>query len=123
MRETAKNRLRVGVVGLGAVARRFHLPALAASEQVELVAGAEINADRRNRIQDLFRIPGMYASYEEMYQKARLDVVFICLGNRLHHAAAVGALKAGFGVVCEKPMGTSASEARDMVDEIGRAHV
>jgi len=112
----AEGRLRVGVVGLGAVAREFHLPALISSKQFELVAGAEINADRRERIRKMFNIPEIYASYQEMYQNARLDVVFVCISNQLHYRTVVAALKAGLHVVCEKPMGTSALEARSMVD-------
>lgn len=45
-----------------------------------------------------------------------IDVVHICTPNTTHAALALRALEAGKHVVCEKPLATSASDARALAD-------
>ena len=106
--------LKIGIVGLGGIATRMHIPALAKIPGVTIVAGAEINQQQAERTQRRFNIPQLYSSYEEMYEQEPLDAVYICLPNFLHFAAVQKALKQGLHVFCEKPMGLSATEAAEM---------
>lgn len=111
---------RIGVVGLGRVASKTHLPVLKSLEDVEVVAGAETNAERAERVRQLFRLPAVYTDYEEMYAAEKLDGVYICLPHHLHAAAAKGALERGIHVLCEKPMGMTPEEADDLVSLASR---
>ena len=49
--------LRVGIVGLGGIATRMHIPALAKIPGVILSAGAEVNQQQAERTQRRFNIP------------------------------------------------------------------
>lgn len=114
-------KLRVGMIGLGGIATRSHLPALAARPDVAIQAGAEIDSYQAGRAQQRFGIPKVYAAYQEMLEQERLDAVYICLPNTLHHQAASAALDRGLHVFCEKPMGLSAQEAEDLAEQADRA--
>lgn len=107
-------RLKIGLVGLGRVATSTHIPVLKCCEDVDIVACAEKDRDRAQRVQGLFRLPIVYADYNEMYQAQALDAVLVLLPHHLHKDACEKALEAGFAVLCEKPMGTSVAEAEDI---------
>lgn len=106
--------LRIGVVGLGRVASKTHIPVIKSLGGVEIVAGAEKNLERADRVRKLFGLPRVYADYEDMYASESLDAVYICLPNFLHADACRKALRGGIHVLCEKPMGVSAREAEEI---------
>jgi predicted dehydrogenase len=104
-------KLRIGMIGLGGIATRSHLPALAAQPDVAVQAGVEIDSYQAGRTQQRFGIPKVYADYQEMLEEEQLDAVYVCLPNALHYQAAGAALDRGLHVFCEKPMGLTAKEA------------
>jgi predicted dehydrogenase len=113
-------KLRVGLIGLGGIATRSHLPALTARSDVVVQAGAELDSYQANRTQQRFRIPKVYADYHEMLEKEALDAVYVCLPNALHYQAASAALGRGLHVFCEKPVGICAQEAQDIAEQAER---
>jgi predicted dehydrogenase len=111
--------VRIGFIGLGGIATRSHMPALASLPGVVVQAGAEVNPEQAKRTQRRFRVPKMYSSYQEMIREEPLDAVYVCLPNFLHYEAALAALAQGLHVYCEKPMGLSSKEALALVVEAG----
>jgi len=120
-KEPAADNLRIGIIGLGGIATRSHLPALLARPDVTVQAGAEIDAYQAERTQKRFGIPKVYSAYQEMLEKEHLDAIYVCLPNALHHQAASAALAHNLHVYCEKPMGLSAQEAGDLAAQAERA--
>lgn len=108
--------LRIGMIGLGGIATRSHLPALATLPDVLIPAGAEIDAYQAERTQKRFGIPKIYTDYQEMLQEEKLEAVYVCLPNTLHYQAARAALERGLHVYCEKPVGLCAQEAHDLAE-------
>lgn len=108
-------RIRLGVIGLGRVASKTHLPVLRSLPGVEVTAGAESNPERAARVAGMFGLR-VYGSYREMCSSGSLDAVYVCLPNFLHREACLAAIESGLHVLCEKPMGMSAAEAREMVE-------
>ena len=112
---------------IGAVHRR----AAALGGEIELVAGAFSSNPKKSRLsgRDLFLDPGrIYGDYIEMAQKEaalpegeRIDFVSIVTPNHLHFPAACAFLKAGFNVVCDKPMTYSLAEARKLQTLVKRS--
>lgn len=103
--------LRIGVIGLGGIATRMHIPALQAIPGVSIQAGAEINSRQAERTQRRFNIPRVYDTYPRLLDEEELDAVYICLPNALHAEAIRHALEHHTHVFCEKPMGLLATEA------------
>ncbi len=103
--------LRIGIIGLGGIATRMHIPALLSIPGVSILAGADRNPQQAERTQGRFRIPRVYGSYQKMFEEEELDAVYVCLPNALHGDATRLALERSLHVFCEKPMGHSAVEA------------
>ncbi|WP_020680749.1 Gfo/Idh/MocA family protein [Marinobacterium rhizophilum] len=87
-----------------------------------LVAGCFSSSAERNRHSgELFGVSGerIYADFANMarYEAARHDgiqAVSIVTPNHLHFAAARAFLEAGIDVICDKPLTTTLSEAREL---------
>ena len=117
------DRSRIGIIGLGGIATRMHIPALQTIPSVEIQAGAEVNPQQAERTQRRFSIPRVYESYRRMLDEEELDAAYVCLPNALHADAVRAALDHSLHVFCEKPMGLSASEALsldELAEERGR---
>lgn len=113
--------IRVGLVGLGGIATRMHIPILLTIQGVEIRAGAELNEAQAERTRKRFSIPTVYADYREMFAREPLDAVYVCLPNFLHQQAVAEALRAGLHVYCEKPMGLDSDQALTLAAEAERA--
>jgi predicted dehydrogenase len=107
-------KLKFGIVGLGRVSSKTHIPVLKSLENVEIIAGAEKNPQRAERIKNLFDIHSVYDDYEKMYNSENLDAIYVCLPTFLHKDACIKALEKGIHVLCEKPMGMSVDEAEEI---------
>ena len=94
--------LRLGLVGLGKIARDQHLPAIAAHADIELVAVAT-----RNARDEAFPI---YHDIEAMLAAEDIDAVVMCQPPQARFEAARAALLAGKHVFLEKPPGATLSE-------------
>jgi UDP-N-acetylglucosamine 3-dehydrogenase len=116
MNDVSPDKIRIGIIGLGGIATRMHIPALSSMPEVKIVAGAEINPFQAERTQQRFGIPRIYTNYQEMLDVEQLDAVYVCLPSYLHYEAAKAALEKRLHVYCEKPMGISAGEARELVE-------
>lgn len=97
------NPIRLALVGLGKIARDQHLPAIAATPGIELVAVASRNA----------ALDGIacYASLDELLAKMPdINAVALCTPPQVRRAQAALALEAGKHVLLEKPPGATVSE-------------
>ena len=119
-----KRKLRYGMVGGGqnAFIGAVHRMAANLDGQIELVAGA-FSSDAKNSQatgEQLFLNPKrIYGSYAAMAKAEaalpadeRIDFVAIVTPNFLHAPVATTFLKAGFHVVCDKPMTLTVKEAK-----------
>lgn len=96
--------VRVGMVGAG-FAADFHTRAFARVHGCEarVVAVTSARAESREAFARKHRIPGVYASVEEMLARAEVDVVDVCAPTNLHAPVALLAAQAGKHVIVEKP--------------------
>ena len=118
-------KLRAAVIGCGAPRRTgaegwkigyAHAEAYAALESTELVAAADINPENLAAFAGRFDVPAAYLDYREMLARERIDIVSICTWVGLHAEITVAAAESGVrGILCEKPMALSMSEADRML--------
>ncbi|PZE20067.1 Gfo/Idh/MocA family protein [Paenibacillus xerothermodurans] len=107
-------KIRVAVIGCGAIAQRRHIPEYAQNPHVELVAFCDPVIERALEYAEEFSAEA-YADYEQMLSEVRPDAVSVCTPNYLHAAAAIASANAGAHVLVEKPIATTAEEAQAMV--------
>lgn len=105
--------LRVGVIGLG-YAGTTHLEAYEAMPGVSVVALAGKETERLHALGRLHEIPVLVEDWQDLVAIEELDIVSIATPNALHGPIAIAALEAGKHVFCEKPLATTATEARAM---------
>ncbi len=109
--------LRVGLVGLGAIAVHAHLPALAAEPRVRLVAVADRDPSRVAAAPDGVR----RLDPDELVADPGLDAVIVATPPAATPGLVRAALSAGKYVLAEKPIALSVAEAAEVVDEPGAA--
>jgi len=105
---TAGVRMRVGVIGVGAVTQIAHLPALAAREDVELVGICDADRGKARALAARFRVRDVFEDIEDLLSDARPQAVVIATPNHLHEIHAAIALSAGVAVLCERPLALTA---------------
>jgi glucose-fructose oxidoreductase len=121
--QTAIEKIRYAVVGLGDLAQVAILPAFKNTRNSELVALVSGEAEKLTLLGKRYRVKHLY-SYDE-YDKALsvVDAVYIVLPNNLHREYAVRAANAGVHVLCEKPMAVTAQECEAMTNAAKRNSV
>jgi predicted dehydrogenase len=113
--------INVAVIGLGA--GHSHLNAYASVPEARVLAIADLNAARLEKVAAEQGVPHAFADYRDLLAVDQVDLVSVCLPNHLHAPVAIEALRAGKHVLVEKPMATSAAEAQTMLaaaEEHGR---
>ncbi len=104
-------RIRVAVVGGGAISLSKHLPALASEhERVDVVALVDVDEARASAAANEWRIPGRYTDVHAMLVAESPDIVVICTPPIAHREAVVASLDHGAWVWCEKPPALSLAE-------------
>ena len=113
--------VRLGIIGTGNILDRF-LPGARRSASIDVVAIASREEDRARAAAAARHIPKAHGSYDALLADDRVDAVYICLPNAMHHPWTMRSLAAGKHVICEKPYSTAAAEveqAHDLADGSG----
>src|ERR1700722_10393887 len=107
-------RLKLAVVGCGAVTEFSYLPAIARSEGVELVALVDKSLSRaRQLMAQCSREPAVFDDYRQIFGNSEAAVV--ALPNALHAAVTIDLLEHGVHVLVEKPMALDSRECEAMI--------
>jgi len=129
---------RAGIIGTGGIAgmgilgmhdeedigqkkvRASHAGGYGATEDVNLVAVADIDETKLERFGEAWEIPSdrRYVGHESMLATEDLDIVSVCTPSYLHADHVVDAAKSAAepGLIwCEKPIASSVSDAEEMV--------
>ncbi|MEV5121811.1 Gfo/Idh/MocA family oxidoreductase [Streptomyces decoyicus] len=105
--------VRFGALGTSSFGWRRVLPAMALCSQTEIVAVAGRSPERAQRFADRFGCAS--SATEALLEREDIDAVYISLPPSLHGEWAARALHAGKHVLVEKPIATTAAEARAVV--------
>jgi len=98
----------MAIVGLGKIARDQHIPAIAGTEGIELVATAGLNGP----IDGIAHFATLDAS---LAARPDVDAVALCTPPQVRGLLAAAALKAGKHVLLEKPPGATVSELTPLI--------
>ena len=108
-----KEKFRFAIIGSGAIGA-VHTEAVAQLPDAQLVAVADISAERARRLAATYRsVP--YTDVTEMLSREQLDVVIICTPNGEHRAYACQVMRSGRHVIVEKPMEVSRPAIEEML--------
>jgi myo-inositol 2-dehydrogenase/D-chiro-inositol 1-dehydrogenase len=124
-----KKQLNVGLIGYGFMGRAhsnafrqagrfFDLP-----YQVNLKAVCARKPDRVKAFADNWGYESIETDWRKLIERKDIDLIDIASPNDTHAEIAIAAAQAGKLVMCEKPLGRNAAEARAMVEAVEAANV
>ena len=117
--------IRYAVVGLGHIAQAAVLPAFGHA-RVNYVLSALVSGDRvkLSKLSSRYRVEHTYTydRYRECLRSGLVDAVYLALPNHLHKEYVTAALREGIHVLCEKPLGLTATECKTMIRASTRSH-
>lgn len=109
------DKIKVGFIGCGQIARLRHIKELVDHPRVEFAAFCDIVQESAREFADLYGGKA-YTDHRELLKEKDIDAVFVLNANIAHAKTAVDALNAGKHVMCEKPMAVSLEECRAMIE-------
>ncbi len=113
-RSNGKSRVKIGIIGCGAIGQRRHLPEAAASQDVDLVAVCDVNEKRVKQIADQYGATP-FTDYRDLLDNADVDAIVVCTPNVFHAPQTIDGLNAKKHVLVEKPMAGTRADAKAMM--------
>jgi predicted dehydrogenase len=106
--------IRVGALGCSEIGWRRTLPAVATCADTVVQAVASRDPDKARRCAERFGC--VATTYEELLERDDVDAVYVPLPTALHASWGSRVLRSGKHLLVEKPVATTAAEARELVD-------
>ncbi|MCB9046923.1 MAG: Gfo/Idh/MocA family oxidoreductase [Chitinophagales bacterium] len=107
-----KSGLRFALIGCGRIANRHaeHI-----NNYAHLVAVCDVDKEKADALAQQYNAKAYYDLGELLANEKDVDVVSICTPNGLHAQHSIASLKAGFHVLCEKPLATNVHDCGEMI--------
>lgn len=115
------DKVRFGVIGTGFMGS-MHARAFAEMPQAELVAVADVNAQRAKGVAERFGTD-WYTDFRQLISREDIDAVSICTLDKHHLEPTLLAIEKGKHIFLEKPITTDLSEADRIIMAANRARV
>ncbi|MFM9910760.1 MAG: Gfo/Idh/MocA family protein [Chitinophagaceae bacterium] len=101
-----------GIVGCGRIAQRH-------AEHIQkkgiLKAVCDIDKEKANALASKYAANAYYSIDDMLAAENEMQVVSVCSPNGLHAEHSIKSLKAGFHVLCEKPMALTTNDCGEMI--------
>ena len=112
--------VRVGIIGLGGIARNVHIPGIVEAAGGKITAICDPKESMLKEVGDAYGIPEnrRFQNYLELIHCADVDAVEICSPNFLHVPMAIEAVRAGKAINVEKPLSVNYAEAKKLEDAL-----
>ena len=108
--------VRIGFVGTGGIANH-HMRSIAQIDNATMVAFCDVVPEKATAAAAEHGGEA-YQNSEEMYDKAQLDAVYICVPPFAHGPQELAAIERGLPIFVEKPVATTASKAEEILTAI-----
>jgi predicted dehydrogenase len=108
-------KIRWGILSTARIAREKVIPAIGASRNGLVAAIASRDAARAADVARMLNIPRAYGSYEELLRDPAIDAIYNPLPTGMHAEWSMRCAAAGKPTLCEKPLASTAAEARTMI--------
>lgn len=118
-----KERLNLGFIGCGGFARGMHLPLILQNPKYRIHAVTDIDEQAARQFAADSGAAHCCKSVDELLRDEQLDAVLITTRHDSHAELCVKAANAKKHILCEKPMGLSAQECRQVIEAVKRAGV
>ncbi|MDP6040175.1 MAG: Gfo/Idh/MocA family oxidoreductase [Candidatus Latescibacteria bacterium] len=103
--------VRIGVIGVGNIARNYHLPPVHALPNSELVAVADLDESLRAKAQEQFGFQDSYDDYRRLLDRDDIHAIMLLTRVNTHTEIIPAALEAGKHVFTQKPFALKNEDA------------
>jgi predicted dehydrogenase len=118
--ESGKATLRWGIIGTGTRGALTHIPVLKEAPESEISALCDVSQERLSTAAAKVPHPtATYTDYQKLLADPNVNAVVIAVPNLLHREILLAAIQSGKPILCEKPAGSTPSDAtaiKQMVD-------
>ncbi len=130
LRKSPNDRINIGVIGTGRIARDHDMPGVWKYDDVRIVAVCDLDAHRCQEAKELvenyytkklgspYQSVRTYEHYEELLAERDIEAVVICTPDHWHAKIAIDAVRAGKDVYLEKPTSLTLEEGRKMSNAV-----
>jgi len=128
------DRITLGVIGTGRIARTMDIPEFLNLDGVQITAVCDVDSKRADdaKVQvdsyyakkagkDEYTSCTAFGDYRELLARDDIDAVAICTPDHWHALPAVAAAEAGKDIFIQKPLGLTISEGRRVSDAVHRS--
>ncbi len=116
MSRSNNHKLRIGIVGAGAIVQRRHLPALKKHSEVEIIAVSNSTYESAEQFcQENLPQATPMQNWADLLAIDDLDIIWIGTPPYMHSAVTLSALEAGKHVFCQARMAMDRAEAEEML--------
>lgn len=104
--------IQFAIIGCGRIAQRHaeHI-----NKFGKLVAVCDVAKEKADAMANQYNATAYYDAADLLANEKGIDVVSICSPNGLHAQHSIQSLKAGFHVLCEKPMAINVNDCGEMI--------
>lgn len=107
------SKVKIGIIGLGDIAKKAYLPVLSEKEGIELVLCTR-NLDTLNSLSKKYKIQEKVQTVAELITKD-IDAAFLCTATEAHFEIAEKLLKSGINIYIDKPISMNFHETERIV--------
>ncbi len=112
----ANKKVNWGVLSTANIGLKHVIPAMLQGQHINVLAIASRDMQKAKQVANQLGIAEVYADYDSLLTHPDIEAIYNPLPNHLHIEYTIKALKAGKHVLCEKPVGLNASQAKQLMD-------
>ncbi len=112
-------KLTFAIVGCGRIAQRHaeHI-----SNNGLLLATCDIVESKAEELASKYGAKAFFSIDDLLNEQLEIDVISVCSPNGLHAEHSIKALKAGYNVLCEKPMAINVQDCGEMIKQAEKSN-
>jgi len=116
----SKEKIKLAIIGCGAVAQERYLPATELVPNIAVTHVVDLDVGRAKNAAAHFQIPSYVRDYRKVF--GQVDAIVIATPPSSHARISIDCLNHGLPVLCEKPLATSVEEAKAMIAASQQTH-
>jgi predicted dehydrogenase len=120
MSAEVKAKVKVGIIGLGAIGGGVHIPILHENDQVEVVGVCDVVREKADKFAAELNTRAFYDA-ADLFEQSGLEAIIIAVPHYDHTAIAIDAFRRGIHVLCEKPIAVHVNDAKKMISAYEQA--
>ena len=109
-----RKKVRIGIIGAGAVSDYHHVPGIRIDNRCELVAICDPNEALLEQRKSEWGVTKASPNYQDIATDPDIDAVIVATPNFVHREQSLACIENGKHVMCEKPLGLNFQQSAEM---------